>query len=160
MQVNPSEVWLRDDCDGTAFFPQENGNFNLSSQGISPFAALVVEGPPMLASPLPRSTNIPRQPSSLTVSSTPTSSPSLPPPFHSVTAKRMPTFGLKVIKATMSRQGKKTEFLPISQTYLDIVESTANLEHILSIIHKRWGTEYTIVTSDGLPLEDSPATQG
>lgn len=111
----------------------------------------------------PRTSNLP-PPRPLTVSSTNHSSmPSLPPPsFRSVTApKRVASFSLKVVKATMCRQGKrKAEFQPISQTYLELVESTANLEHILSIIQKRWGTEYTLVTSDGLPLEDSPATQG
>ncbi len=61
----------------------------------------------------------------------------------------------------MSRRGKsKPEFQPTSQTYIDLIDSTANLEHILSIIQRRWGSEYTIVTTDGLPLEDSPATQG
>ena len=88
--------------------------------------------------------------------------PSLPlPSFHSVTApKRVASFSLKVVKATMCRQGKrKAEFQPISQTYLELVESMVNLEHILGIIQKRWGIEYTLVTNDGLPLEDSPATQ-
>ncbi len=162
MQVNPSETWLRDDCDGTAFFPLDDGNFNLSSLGVSSYATLVVEGPALSASVLPRSSILPRQPPSVTVSSTPTSSPLPPPAFRSVTApKRMASFSLKVVKATMCRQGKrKPEFQPISQTYLDLIDSTANLEHIHSIVQRRWGTEYTIVTNDGLPLEDSPATQG
>ena len=162
MQVNPSETWLRDDCDGAAFFPQENGNFNLGSLGVSAYATLVVEGPALSASTLPRSNTLPCQQSSVTVSSTPSTSSLPPPSFRSVTApKRGANFSLKVVKATMCQQGKrKVEFQPISQTYLELVESTANLEHILGIIQKRWGTEYTLVTSDGLPLEDSPATQG
>lgn len=44
--------------------------------------------------------------------------------------------------------------------YIDLLETIANLEHISSVIQRRWGADYTIVTSDGLPLEDSPATQG
>ena len=163
-QVDPSEAWLQDECDGTAYFPQEGGQFNLHSLGLAPYATLIVEGPEITASmPSPRTSNLP-PPRPLTVSSTNHSSmPSLPPPsFRSVTApKRVASFSLKVVKATMCRQGKrKAEFQPISQTYLELVESTANLEHILGIIQKRWGTEYTLVTSDGLPLEDSPATQG
>ena len=61
--------------------------------------------------------------------------------LHSVTApKRGTSFSLKVVKATVCRQGKrKAEFQPISQTYLELVESTASLEHILGIIQKRWG---------------------
>lgn len=44
LQVEPSETWLRDDCDGKAYFPQD-GNFNLQTQAISEFTTLVVEGP-------------------------------------------------------------------------------------------------------------------
>ena len=69
-------------------------------------------------------------PRPLTVSSTNHSSTLPPPIFRSVTA---PKRGASL---------------------------TAHLEHILGVIHKRWGAEYTLVTSDGIELEDSPATQG
>ena len=41
-----------------------------------------------------------------------------------------------------------------------MVESTANVEYILTLVQRRWGEDYIIVTNDGLQLEDSPATQG
>ena len=52
------------------------------------------------------------------------------------------------------------EFQPLSQTFIELVDSTANVEHILGVIQRRWGSEYTLVTHDGLQLEESPATQG
>jgi len=51
------------------------------------------------------------------------------------------------------------EFQPLSQMF-ELVDSTANVEHILGVIQHRWGSEYTLVTHDGLQLEESPATQG
>ena len=37
-QVDPSEAWLQDECDGTAYFPQEGRQFNLHSLGLAPYA--------------------------------------------------------------------------------------------------------------------------
>ena len=45
IQVNPSEVWLKDEIDGTVYFPLQNGNFDLQNQGMSCYATLIVEGP-------------------------------------------------------------------------------------------------------------------
>ena len=70
-------------------------------------------------------------------------------------------FSLKVVKATVTKQGRgKPDFQSTSQVYIELTEVTAHLEHILGVIRKRWGAEYTWVTSDGIELEDSPATQG
>ena len=81
--------------------------------------------------------------------------------FRSIIApKRAPSFNLKVVKAKMSKNGKKIDFQPIHQTFIELVDSTANVEHILAIIRRRWGSDYMLVTQDGLPLEDAPATQG
>ena len=82
--------------------------------------------------------------------------------FHSVTApKRGASFSLKVVKATVTKKGRgKSDFQPISQMYIELTEATAHLEHILGVIRKRWGAEYTLVTTDGIEVEDSPATQG
>ena len=55
---------------------------------------------------------------------------------------------------------KKIDFQPIHQTFIELLDSTANVEHILAIIRRRWGSDYMLVTQDGLPLEDAPATQG
>ena len=89
------------------------------------------------------------------------SAPSTSSSFQSVIApKRVPSFNLKVIKADVHRIGKKIEFQCQSQTFIELVDSTANVEHILSVIQRRWGSDYTLVTQDGLQLEESPATQG
>ena len=78
------------------------------------------------------------------------STSSLPPPtFQSVTAtRRGPTFSLKVVKATIHRQGRgKAEFQPTSHTYmyLELTEATANVEHIPGVILSRWGAGYMLV---------------
>ena len=49
---------------------------------------------------------------------------------------------------------------PESQTYIDIGESTANLDYILTVVQRKWGGDIVIVTKNGLILEDSSATQG
>ena len=108
-----------------------------------------------------RTTNLP-PPCPLTVSSTNHSSILLQPIFRSVTAPKCgASFSLKVVKATVTKKGRdKPDFQPTSQVYIELTEATAHLEHILGVIRKRWGAEYTLVTSDVIELEDSPATQG
>ena len=55
-------------------------------------------------------------------------------------------------------RGKKPEFQCLSQLYTDIVESTANVDYILTVVQRRWSEDYTLVTNDGLELLDSPGT--
>ena len=53
----------------------------------------------------------------------------------------------------MIRRGRgRAEFAPSSQTYINLVKTTANPEHIMAIIHRRWGSEYVLVVNDGLEL--------
>ena len=54
----------------------------------------------------------------------------------------------------------KPEFNNLSQLFVDITEATANVKYILSVVQKKWGSEYSIVTADGLHLEDCSGTQG
>ena len=67
-----------------------------------------------------------------TVSSNPfhqagSSSTSTPTAFRSVIASRKgATYNLKVVKAEMTKG--KVAFQPVNQTYIDLVESTANVE--------------------------------
>ena len=44
LQVNPSEIWLRDECDDSAYFPDQDSQFNLQDCNITPYSTLVVEG--------------------------------------------------------------------------------------------------------------------
>ena len=88
LQVDPSGAWLRDNCDNTAYFPQD-GNFNLQTHGLSKYTTLVVEGPSITAAP-PRS----NLPPSMTLTSTPSSFSGFQN-FRSVTApRRSPSFSL------------------------------------------------------------------
>ena len=101
LQVNPSEAWLRDDVDGSVYFPQPDGNFNLQEAEVSLYASLIVEGPSALQLP---HTNLPTLSRSSSVamsalSSTPAAGPSTNAQasnFRSVIAsKRAPSFNLK-----------------------------------------------------------------
>lgn len=49
-----------------------------------------------------------------------------------ISPTRLPTFNLKVVKADMKKIGKA--FTPISQTFIELIDSTANLENITGII--------------------------
>ena len=46
------------------------------------------------------------------------------------------------------------------QTFVDVTESTSNVNYVRNAVQKRWGEEYTLVTADGLEIEDSSGTQG
>lgn len=169
LQVNPSEAWLRDDVHGSVYLPQPDGSFNLQEAGVSSYASLTVEGPSALQ--LPR-TSLPPARSSLgagtggtmSLSSTPgpsTSAQGSSTPFRSVIApKRSPSFNLKIIKAKMIKNGRKVEFKPVHQTLIELVETTANVDHILGVVQRKWDTNFILVTQDGLKLEDAPGTQG
>ncbi len=169
LKVSPAEVWLKNEHDDTAYFPLQNGSFELHFD-ITDHSTLIVEGP-VLTGSLPPSRSSSSQ-SSVTVSSTPSIGHLPPPPkFRSVIApNRGQTFSLKIVKAQLIKNGRQKptleplsqtyiELEPLSQTYIELVESTANLDHILSIVHRRWGAEYKIVTNDGIELEGFPATQ-
>ena len=155
--VIPGEARLRDETDDTAYFPQQDGSFDV--QGIGAYSTLIVEGPIQSSSSVPQAMSFPH---SVTLSSTPSSSshPVLPP-FQSVTApQRTQSFNLKVVKANITSRGCKPIFEPLTQTYIELTESFANLEHISSVVCCQWGPEYALVTNDGIKLEHSSATEG
>lgn len=148
-------MWLQDNCDGTAYFPQE-GHFHLERVGVPLYAVLIVEGPEIRG----QGTTAPRQPLSMTVT-TPTSGPLPPPVFKSVISTRKgPAVTLKVVKASLLKYERgKPMFQPLTQMFLDLTDATANPEYIQATISSQWGPEYTIVSNDGLEIEDSPATR-
>ena len=104
-------------------------------------------------------TSNPRQPSSISIKTTHNSTPLPPPTFRSVTATRMRLSARKWSRRRCKGREGKPEFQLTSQTYMEVTKATANVEHILGII-SWWGPEYTLVTNDGLQIEDSTATQG
>ena len=76
--------------------------------------------------------------------------------------KKESTYSLKITKAEPAIEagpGKKLSFTPISHMYLEITELSANVTLIKAAIQRKWGP-YTLVTSDGVELEDSPGTEG
>ena len=75
--------------------------------------------------------------------------------------KKAQTMNVKVIQATIKRlPGGRCEFCHIGQTFVDIIESTANVHYIRSAVQKRWGSDHVLVTADGLEIEDCSGTQG
>lgn len=73
----------------------------------------------------------------------------------------MQTINVKVIQASMKRLSSgKCTFTHLSQTFVDVTESTANVNYIKNVVQKRWGYNYVLVTADGLEIEDSSGTQG
>lgn len=159
LQVDPTDVWLLDDLDDTAFFPDDDGTF----RGLSCLRTLEVQGPSVASPELGSSSN------GVTVSATSTSSgPHVTPrpQFKSVISSRgknYPVFRLKVVKAIMEGGGGgkcKPSFQTIQQTYIELQESTANVHYVRDEVSRTWGSLYVLVTSDGLQLEDSPATRG
>lgn len=68
---------------------------------------------------------------------------------------------MQVIKAFVEWKEKgKPVFKGDKQYHIELKEETANLDFIVTAIRKKWGKEYSLVTSDGIELEDSPATTG
>ena len=48
-----------------------------------------------------------------------------------------------------------------NQTFVDVTEATmANVNYITAAVQHRWGPDHSLVTSDGLQLDDSSGTQG
>ena len=81
-------------------------------------------------------------------------------PLSSVT-RRVQSVNVKIVKATMKLGANgKPEFTPVTQTFVDVTETTANTDYILSAVQRKWGAQYVIVTSDGLQIEDGSGTQG
>ena len=54
----------------------------------------------------------------------------------------------------------KLELSPQYQTFVDVMEATANLHYVSSAVQRKWGQEYTLVTYDGLKVDDSSGTKG
>ena len=50
--------------------------------------------------------------------------------------------------AAMQTPGDKPEFTQLSQAFIGITESTANVPFITSAIRAKWGGEYVLVTAD------------
>ena len=162
--MDPKEAWLRDEIDDTHYFPDEYGHFNLGEEGISPYTTLIVETSDVtVAASSTNGTSSSSRSVTAGGGHGPSSSlNSMTPTFKSVTTPqglKTKSYNLKIIRASMTMTGRTAHFQHLRQT-LEMVDSTANLEYVVTLVQKRWGPEYVIVTNDGLKLEESPATQG
>ena len=68
---------------------------------------------------------------------------------------------VKVVKAKMSKlHNGKVEFEKLEQTHVSLDDCTANVNTVTCAIQSKWGSEYVVVTGDGLEVDDSSDTQG
>ena len=58
------------------------------------------------------------------------------------------------------RDWESSEFKPVHQEFVEVTESTANVRYLTHVIKEKWGSEYILVTADGIRIEDSSGTQG
>ena len=54
----------------------------------------------------------------------------------------------------------RVKFMAQNQTFVDVTETTANFHYVSTAIQRKWGSEYVVITLDGLKLDDSSGTQG
>jgi len=87
--------------------------------------------------------------------------PSGGPRSHFMAVRKSQSCTVKVIQASMKRMPNgKCEFSQMGQVFVDCNESSANANYIRSVVQSKWGTQYILVTGDGLEIEDSSGTQG
>ena len=67
---------------------------------------------------------------------------------------------MKAKISASTKWGAKPEFNCTSQLYIKLTKSTANISQVSEAVHKQWGTDYTVVLTEGLEIDDSLATQG
>jgi len=80
--------------------------------------------------------------------------------FRSVLARSpAPSYTIKVVQAKL-KKGRKIVLETLEQLHILLTESTANVGSIVSTIQQARGSDHTIVTSDGLKMDNPPATQG
>ena len=153
--MDPATVWLRKNSPGSrAFFPDgNNSHFVLNDDVGVIITDLVAMGSPVnMQSPTSSARVLPRY-----------SEPSTSVLSHqaNISARKTQSCNVKIIQASVRRLSSgKLEFLPQNQTFVDVTEATANLHYVSSAVQRKWGQEYTLVTSDGLKVDDSSGTKG
>ena len=154
MQLDPSTVWLREESGSRAFFPDsQNTRFVLNDDVGVLITELVAMG-----SPVPGSTSqsAVRAPSISSLSNEPSTSG-----LQAQALRKTQSSSVKIIQASMKRLANgKLDFVPHNQTFVDVTEATANVNYITAAVQRRWGSDHSLVTSDGLQLDDSSGTQG
>ena len=81
-----------------------------------------------------------------------------------VGSKKGSSINVKIIQGTIKNKGSSVSSRPdikhISQTFVDINESTANVMYLSHVIKQLWGSHYVLITADGMRIEDSSGTNG
>ena len=68
---------------------------------------------------------------------------------------------MKVVKVKMTKlHNGKVEFEKLEQTHVILDDRTANVNTVTCAIQSKWGSEYSVVTGDGLEVDDWPGIQG
>ena len=152
-QVEPSSVWLKEEFGSRAFFPENDGSFHIQPI-VSMNGCLKVEGVPLES----------QTPQHLAKTVLPSIATTPIPAFRSVTAHRQTggkSVSVKIVQSRLSftESGKPT-FEKIGQMFIDVGEGTATVPYIQSTMRAEFGSNYTLVTNDGLELHDSAGTQG
>ena len=158
MQLDPSTVWLREEGGSRAFFPDlQNSHFVLSDDVGHLIKDLVAMGSPMQGQPsfAPSAGRVASTSSSL-ANETSTSGTQ---PVQAM--RKTQSINVKIIQASVKRLANgKLEFMPHNQTFVDVTETTANVNYVTAAVQRKWGSDYNLVTSDGLKVDDSSGTHG
>lgn len=152
-------MWLQEETPGNrAFFPNlQNTEFVLSDDVGLLITNLVAMGSSVSAVTQPSVSHsrpqLPNEASTSTASSNAMQ--------FGASARKLSSANVKIVQATMRRVSNgKVEFTSQNQTFVDVTDITANVHYISSVIQRKWGSQYVLVTSDGLKLDDSSGTQG
>ena len=157
--VSPDGVWLREEFSGRAHFPDDEGNFSVSAVGIC--SHLIVEGPAFATHAQSPTITVPCTPGPSSTMPQRTAGSQVPPFFRSVVRAKSSTINLKVVLAKMTTtESGKCSFNAESQMFIELTESTANVNHIVSAVRYQWGQDVILVSSDGLEFENSQGSQG
>ncbi len=158
-------MWLKEEYGSRAYFPESDGSFNIPNIILG---SLKVNGTPLVVERasadhhiVPPSTN-PNH--TISVATGSKSALGNSPIFKSVVAHRSrhenQSVTVKIIQATLTFPNGKANFQKIGQIYIDVVESTATVLYISSVIRAEFGDDYVLVTNDGLELTDGTGTKG
>ena len=158
MQLDPLTVWLREEGGSRAFFPDlQNSQFILSDDVGVLITNLVAMGSPAQGQP----SFTPSAGRLASISSSLASEPSTSGTQSVQAMRKTQSINVKIIQASVKRLASgKLEFIPHNQTFVDVSETTANVNYITAAVQRKWGAEYNLVTSDGLKVDDSSGTHG
>ena len=141
-----------------------NKTFCLTSDVGDSIQSLVVEGLPVTPRPMvttstPQSVHMGRTTMASQVGSSYPSTDRMLVPVRRCVSPATTT--VKVVLADVSKaHHSKFEFHKVGQMFITVNDATANVDYVTNAIQRKWGGGHILVTSDGLPIEDSSGTQG